>query len=250
MTKFQFIKYLFFGCSFLFFGCTSETLDPATIEIIIKAKYKDQALVFNPANSYEYFDGSVIRLTRSEFFINNIKLISNTGESKDIGELKHVRFDLTQINEQKAQDGVKLSFDAFAEGNYERISFEIGLNPALNKTSPINYKLGHVLYDPENYWDGWNSYIFARVEGNVQDKNGKTALFAYHCGFDESLRKVELNKEISIINGQKNTIILELDHSQFFGNSSNYLNIFANPIIHENNALIQEFMNHFSKSFK
>ncbi len=250
MTKLQFSIFLIFASAVLFNSCTSDTPNPATIEIIIKAKYKDQTIIFNPENSYEYFDGSRIKFTRSEFFINNFKLTSNTGTVKNFGELKHVRFDEFQINSQKAEQGVKLIFKAFAEGNYDGISFDIGLTPNLNKTSPSDYKADHVLSNPDNYWSGWNSYIFARVEGNVQNANGKTALFAYHCGFDESFRVVEIKRPITVKDGQINTFIIEIDHHHFFGDSTKYLDIYSNPIIHESNNLIKTFMDQFSQSFK
>lgn len=251
MTKMNYYLGLFFTASFLVFSCEPDPKnpEPATIELIIKGNFQGQPLVFDPVSEYLYFDGSKLTFTRSEFFINNLELVSPDGTHKSFGELKHIKLQDQQFTVQKAQEGYKLKFIAFAEGTYNGLKFDLGLTPQLNRTSPANYKSGHVLFDGDNYWSGWDSYIFSKTEGSITDNKGKNAKFAYHSGFDEALRKIHINKPIVIKDGAVNTITIELDHSKIFGDNSNYINIFQNNIIHEGTDFINLFMNQFSQSF-
>ncbi|NOT37650.1 MAG: hypothetical protein HOP11_09775 [Saprospiraceae bacterium] len=222
---------------------------PATIEIVFKGKYIDQPLVFDPNFTYDYYEGSKIGFTRSEFFVDNFELLS-ASKNVNFGELRHIKLQDKQFTLEKAKEGYKLSFLTLAEGTFDGISFHLGLTPEQNRTNPTDYKGPHVLADGDNYWSGWNSYIFSKTEGSLSNSNTNVSRFAYHSGFNQAFRKIKLNRSITIKDGEVNTIVIDIDHREIFGKQSDYVNIYQDNIIHEDIDFIIKFMDQFSNSFK
>ncbi|MCC6815524.1 MAG: hypothetical protein IT267_03825 [Saprospiraceae bacterium] len=248
MKKFGKLLLVISALCFTIFNCTTED-ETNKIELIIKGNYNNNPLVFAPGFQYDYFEGSKISFTRSEFFLNNFKLVSKNGTIVDFGTLQHIKLQDYQYNLDKANQGVKLIFETDAVGDFDALRFDLGLTQELNATNPSNYRTGHILAEGDNYWSGWNSYIFSKTEGSLSDQQGKSVLFAYHSGFNNALRHIDISKNIQIKPDVLNSITIELDHSKIFGTKTDYVDIYKDNIIHEGTDFINKFMDQFSKSF-
>lgn len=118
---------------------------------------------------------------------------------------------------------VHLAVEKELEGSYSSISFNVGVDEETNNTKqPSDFDSDHPLApQDELMWWSWNSgYIFFKIEGDVDTTsnpdNVMDAEFRYHVGTNDLLRKVELNKSISVGDGAVETIQISVDPSQFF----------------------------------
>jgi hypothetical protein len=95
------------------------------------------------------------------------------------------------------------------------------VDSATNATRPGNYTSASPLFDGANYWESWNSYIFAMVEGKV-DTGTVTPVFnlqyLYHTGRNSLYRTKTINKTFDIVAGQANRLDLRLDIRKLFQN--------------------------------
>ena len=86
---------------------------------------------------------------------------------KDVDYVSILAHNLTL---QDAIDGLTLSY-LVPGGHYKGLSFNIGVNPAQNKTKPVDYSPSSPLGEGTHYWAGWNSYIFSKTEGVLNNGN-------------------------------------------------------------------------------
>ncbi len=234
---------LLVGMISLFLSCNG--IEPnSTIELIIRGKFQDKPLIFAPGIKYLYFDGSNISFTRSEFFLSNIELITSKNELIPIGNVYFCELQNHHITLEKAEEGFKISIPVHHTGQFSGLRIGLGLSSDLNNTKPSDYNLGNILHDGEHYWAGWNSYVFSKTEGELSNKS-KSVLFAYHTGFNEAYTTIDLMKPITLVQDQKATFDITVDHSKLFGSSSDYVNIYENNIVHNGLDFMIKFMNQF-----
>jgi hypothetical protein len=143
-------------------SCSEKEDTPVgNLELTIKGRFGQSPLVMG--QEYDFFDGSKIYFTRSEFFLSRIKLRTPSG--KIVSLSSNVRFVNLQdhhFNVENAEKGLTLIFDKIEAGNYDRFSFGIGVPPELNTKTPKDFPTTNPLSDGIHYWSGWNSYIFSK----------------------------------------------------------------------------------------
>ncbi|MEP7196928.1 MAG: MbnP family protein [Saprospiraceae bacterium] len=233
----------------LFIGSCKVDPQQSTLEFIIKGKYQDKPLVFDPNYKYDYFEGSKILFTKSEFFISDIELLDKSSKKHSIGGIYRVKLQNHHVNIEKANEGYLISIDTKEIGNFDGIRFGLGLNSTLNSTNPANYSAFDVLGDGENYWSGWNSYIFTKTEGQLIGPSNN-AYFVYHSGSNTSYREIEIKRPLTLIDNQKTSFVVELDHQKIFGDSTDFVNIYEVSSIHGGNDFLSKFMDNFRNGFK
>ena len=100
------------------------------------------------------------------------------------------------------------------------MEFGIGVPSNLNNTTPLDYPISHPLGTDTQYYEDWDSYIFAKIEGIYDiDENGfdgEDILFAFHAGMDRVYQEIALNHPITLREGEVMDINFELDVKQLF----------------------------------
>lgn len=211
-----------------------------TIDLVFEATYGEDILTIG--KEYEMLDGRKFIINRSDFFLSDVKLIADDGSEK-------VLFDYIQVDLTDAPGGKKFDFDTgINEGNYESLKFNLGLNPTLNATSPVDYEASSVLNNSGYYWAGWDSYIFSKTEGKVADANGDlTEAWIFHTGMDDMLRPVTVNIDKEILNDANTEIRISFDHEPLFQKDGEAISLGIN---HDPNlATLNEFIDRMSQSF-
>lgn len=193
----------------------------------MKLKYNNEPLIM--FQDYQYPDGRLIDFTRFSFYISELSL--------DDQELNSIEFhNLTNNNAvaETAITGYDWIIDNVPTGMYSNLNFNIGVPEPENSMDPGEFPSGHPLAKPAENWFSWNSYIFFKVEGNIDlDNNGsKETAIAMHLGSSDALRSFSLDRDINVLpDGTANTEIT-FDIYDFFGGSTNTYMIDDNPQIH------------------
>jgi len=204
-------------------GCDE---DNGTVNLNFAAMYDGDPLVMNEVVDY---DGSAMRINVSEFYVSEITLSGESG-NLTLGETEYVKF-TGQTGDARAT----LSFDV-PPGSYDQLSFFIGVPADKNVTKPEDYSSDEALANTATYWQGWQSYIFNKLEGRLDTAGfGSTDLtFIYHSGKDELYTEVVVPLSSAIaVDGNSNNIEIDVEHNDLFKREGGgYLDIAAKPSAH------------------
>jgi cytochrome c peroxidase len=111
-----------------------------------------------------------------------------------------------------ARDGkTNFTLENIPAGNYDRVRFQIGLEPEINHGDAAQWPAGHPLNPEVNglYW-GWSKeYVFLALEGGWQN-GGKQSGFSYHLATDRELMTVELPVALDLNSGRELQIALDV----------------------------------------
>ncbi len=212
-----------------------------SFELIFKAKTQNGPFILTEC--FELQDGSSIMLNRLQFYISEVELLQGLDRIA-IKDVDLVTFE-THATQEAADEGFILTFDDVPTGNYDGIRFGLGVAPDLNAATPSYYAATEpesVLARGADYWSGWDSYVFTKVEG-YYDANGNglceinaEEAITYHVGLDELYRATVLEApvEISETGGGQLTITVDVD--KIFSSIDN-IDFAAEPIAHSNPLL-------------
>ncbi len=197
---------------------------------------------------FDLNDGTQLNINKFQFYISDIRLLKS-GEEIKIGEVELVDFK-THSNPAVAEAGESFNFYELAPGTYEGVKFGIGVDADLNANDPTYYAgLGtdHVLSSGIDYWSGWESYIFTKIEGFFDRNDNGTAgggdpdeAITYHTGTNELYREKTITAAIEIPEGGSFTLPLVIDMDKVF-NSAASVDI-PNESVAHSNPLIEENM--------
>ena len=146
--------------------------------------------------------GQKISVTRLDFLLSDVALR---------------RADGTWIEQKNwfafigARDGkTNFTLENIPGGNYDRIRFHIGLEPAINHGDAAQWPADHPL-NPEVdhlYW-GWSKeYVFLALEGGWQNGTRQSG-FSYHLATDRQLMTVELPVALDLNSDRELQIALD-----------------------------------------
>ncbi len=222
-----------------------ETVTKGNLDIIIKAKYGTEALVVD--QNYIYFGNDTVKFTNLEFFLSKVSLTGS--HSHSLTNITFVDLDSKLKSLSESQAGYLIQFKDVNAVNYTGINLSIGVPSDLNAKTPNDFTVLDPLGEPARYWDGWKSYIFSKVEGKyLNSQTCKSVGFVYHSGFDTAFRSVESVKPIIVEAGKTTTITVEIDFKSILGNSTSHIDFCTDPVFHEANAFMTDFMNRFQSS--
>lgn len=217
--------------AFTAFGCNDK---PTSLTLNFKAVYDNAELLIDEITEYTYHDGTTIKVSGLRFFISDVKLYTGS-EAIQIIEVEDIDFTTNNKTCDGAKDGQSIIINDPIPGTYDNIEFSIGVRADLNATNPIDYGYDHPL-GPSNsseYWDAWDSFIFAKVEGRQDvDKNGEFDSFTYHTGMDDIYRTRTITQKITVTENKDNTIQFEIDAKQIFSNGTQTIDIVGDPVVH------------------
>jgi hypothetical protein len=202
---------LVFVLPFLSIKCSLETPLPdcsGSLTLNFKPIINAQPFIINKV--YE-LNGKKVRFSKLQFFSSSIitKIISN--ECKTDEEV--IFINLTTLDDSlKATKGFNATIRNRAPGNYKSIILGLGVNPLLNGKTPSDFPTISPLSKSEEYWSGWKSYIFFKLEG-LMDKDGDGTFetgITYHTGSDDAGYTVSIQK-VYVIDSSGGLINFDLD---------------------------------------
>lgn len=196
-------------------------VDTATIQLSFRATYAGEPLVLNQ-QTYDY-QGKKIRFSKINFYLANLAAANDDGET-ELSEIQFIDLSLTHNSASDAAKGTTLNFSRIPVGTYKFLKFGIGVSADLNKTNPSDYSTSHPLGADNSgeYWEAWNSYIFAKIEGQFDedgsgDFDGNDISFAYHAGMDRVYQEdIEFDKILNLNAGETTNLDFELDIRTLF----------------------------------
>ena len=176
-----------------------------------KAKVNEQAFIMNKI--YD-LNGKKVRFSRFSFFVSTASTSSastTVNKSVTLIDFKDV------LDSVKAAKGVTDIVSNVVLENVQSIGFDLGVALDLNKKTPKDYPSTNPLSESGAYWTDWNSYIFCKFDGLVDNNNDGVfeTGFAIETGGNDAYRSTSFNKSLVIAN-QKAAVNFELDINKLF----------------------------------
>jgi len=196
------------------------TLNPPlgnTFGLRFNLKYKGETLLMN--KEYAYPTGEQFEFTRFDMFISNLSLISG-GQETQLKDIDFLAMTNTYRNIETAEDGFEYTLAGLEDGNYDTVQFNIGLTPEQNATTPSDYPVSHPLGSGE-YWGGWESYIFASIEGRINLDTSNPDFeqgIALHLGSDAARKEIALPIALNMTNNGAYIIDVSVELEDLFRN--------------------------------
>ena len=213
-------------------GCKKD--EKGNLTVVFQSTFQDNPLV--TTDIYNYAFGQRVQFTHSEFFVSNLKLTDANGGDYDLTDIELV--DMTSSTVSGAEEGVRLTFSGIPAGQYQGLTFGIGVDSNVNKTVPADYPSSSPLSDPGHYWTAWDSYIFGKTEGNLDTLgNGDLDLgWLFHTGTDPYYIPLQAQDDVNITDGGNVTVTFRLDHYILMGLDNDPVDIKKKPINHNPNG--------------
>ncbi len=208
-------------------GCLEETSPTSDLTITFKAVYDGQPLEKYKLYNYDSYQ---VQFTRFNAFMSNIALL-NGSNVLPLSEIGWVDFTPDSAPTDKAVD-VSVTFSGVPEGNYTSLRLGYGVPAGLNAKQPKDFAPGHPLSRENEYWLGWGSYIFNKIEGQVDLNNNGVfdGGLIYHCGSDAVYREYVFDLPVSVKPGASE-IVVEFDLKKLFVINGTWLDL-NNPYNH------------------
>ena len=216
------------------FSCSDDPI--ADAEVRFRLRYEDKPLVtFEEVN---YPDGKSLYVSRVSLFIEDFTLVGD--ESITLFERDYFTLTDDHLSQASAQEGTVIFRGELAEGDYAA-NFNIGVDPVNNAKEPADFTSDNVLSNAAEYWAGWKSYVFAKVEGFIDldgDGDEETG-FALHMGGDDAYRAVSISDKMSL-DANSTRLYIDIQLEKLFMSNGIMYDIAANPQIHspEQNPLV------------
>ncbi len=180
------------------------------VKITFRALYDGQPLEFYKKYNYDTYQ---VQFSRFNTYLSDIKLLKGTAETT-VSEVAWVDFTPTGAVNTAGEVVVTATVPG---DDYTGLKLGFGVNPSLNAKKPANFSSGHPLAFEGEYWPGWKSYIFNKIEGNGDsDGDGMDDIFmVLHCGSDKVYREANFEKVISG-HGATTNLVIEIDLKKLF----------------------------------
>ena len=159
----HFIVLCFFVITLLSCGDDSSQLD-----LNISLAYNDDPLVMT--QGYEYPDGRLVKFNRVSFFISDLT-VSDGIESQQLIDARQINLTQSHTDLQGAMEGLNILSESINFSNINQLNFNLGLTPEQNGLTPTDYPNSSDLSNSAEYWLGWSSYVFAKIEGLIDLDN-------------------------------------------------------------------------------
>ena len=220
---------------------------PAKLDMNIKLQYDGQPLVM--FEDYQYPDGRAINFTRFSIYTTDVKL-----NDQLIDEVAFHNLTNNNVTIEGAAKGLMVDVGSVPPGNYSKLSFGVGLPEHLNSKQPSEFATGHPLARAAEHWFSWGSYIFTKIEGNLDSNSDgiKNLPLSLHVGADEAYRNIELDRPLIMRSGETTEVDVIIDVKDILQNGDDIFDIDADPQIHslDQMSAILELTNNIEKAIK
>ena len=224
------LKYYFFFIGLtVIFSCVGDDLAEdleKNVEVQFITTYgENPAVMFT---KYPYPSGDSILFNRFSFYLSDLTIKGDSAEV--LIPVDYLNFTNQNTTPSSAADGIKYTFKT-KQSNLQEISFGIGVGAEENAKDPTSYDAASPLSRVAEYWPGWASFVFAKIEGQFIKNQIEPALnFALHTGSDDAY----FEKKAASLNYTMNEnvqIIIRIDLQKVFG-IDNIYDIEKNPGLH------------------
>ncbi|MFN4079344.1 MAG: MbnP family protein [Saprospiraceae bacterium] len=204
---------LAFAASLLAGGCKPDanTNRDANLEFVFNALYDG----VNLRENFNYPYGThTVQFRTFTLFISDIEVIQD-GKASLLKDAIFLDFFPQNSTSDQAQT-IKHSFD-LPSSEYSAIRIGLGVKPAYNDRRPSDFPSGHALTNEMEYWLGWRSYIFTKIEGaGDSDQNGAMDYFTiYHVGGNPTYRTLTFPLDLKVQPGS-NRVEVSFDLKKAF----------------------------------
>lgn len=202
----------------------NETVDPTpcctppvagSLEMTFKAVYANRPLIIN--NVYDY-NGKKVRFEKLQFFIAYDAGGLETAVGANTPSTALVK--LTNLTDSiSAVTGVTVDIP-LASRTWSSINLGAGIPKTLNAKLPKDFSFPNGMADSGNFWDSWQSYIFAKLEGKI-DKDGDGIFetgITLHTGGDEVFTPLKYTKTFLIKDATTTKVTFELNINELVKN--------------------------------
>ncbi len=212
MNKYSFLAII--ALSMSFFACKDQRLEEgpvADFTLTFKALYDGAQL--EKSKEYPYnINNYPLVFTLFRSYISDITLVTDNDKEVKLKDVIDVNFFPTFASTNLSATPT-FTFSGVPEGNYKAIKFGLGVNPESNGKSPNAFPAESPLSSEIEYWQGWASYIFTKIEavGDADNNGLSDHWMIYHTGSDPVYRTITLTQPITVAaNGQPGTISFDL----------------------------------------
>jgi hypothetical protein len=141
---------------------------------------------YTPNQPYVDDENRVILITRIQYYLANIELTHDGGQTVLINR-QHILMD----GETSVYNLGTVSPEI---QHLEALNLDLGVDPSLNNSRPVNHPLGHALAENSMYSDDQQSYIFLSIEGMIDTDGDQTPdkPFSFHATGDQLLRNLTI----------------------------------------------------------
>ncbi len=178
-------------------ACGDQGAEPTGIDFNITFKATYDGATLEKGKDYQL--GTVpLFFEACRMYLSDITLLNGNKEIL-LSEVEYL--DFTPSSALSATPTIR--FKHVPEGTYTGIRIGYGVKSYLNAKTPSNFPVGHPCAVEQDYWPGWQSYIFSTLDGKADsDNNGsKNLSLAYHCGSDPVYKTFEFTVPINVRSG-------------------------------------------------
>lgn len=231
---------LFSLISMVFISCGDDTIDPKdlTADVNLNFKLVNGGEPIASFDRFEYPLGYDMFLTKYSFYLSEL-MLSNSDGDQLLLDYAWMDLMLEQIDTQSATEGKTITVKDFPIGEYTQLKLNIGIDEVTNAMSPSDFSTSNALGNTGEYWAGWSSYIFHKIEGRIdEDRDGEfEKAVALHIGSNDAFRTKTESRNISISADTENIITFEIDLQDVLNIDGMFFDINAMPQVHNESAL-------------
>jgi hypothetical protein len=231
--------FIAFFCSIVLFAACKdkETTTPteltADLNITFKSNYNTQRLI--KYKNYQYGANNYpLQFSRFTLFLSDVTLLKGTAETL-LTESAYLDF----MPDNATSDTslfLAYTFKSVPQGTYTGIRIGYGVKPSDNGKNPADFPPSSPLYNDNEYWLGWKSYIFSKIEAQGDaDNNGQFDHFMiYHCGGSKVYKTFNFTQPIEVTATSK-PLTVDFDlRKLFIMDDGRYYNMVTSPATSNN----------------
>lgn len=220
-------------CVTMMMACMScsEDIEESDVSLLLKLQFNDEPLY--AGQEIDYAIGYPVFFTKYSFYLSDIVLTSPEGDHM-LSNVEFVDLLAGKADQESAERGTPLSYSGVPARQYTGITFNIGLPSNVNATSPNEYDATSPLSNTGEYWEGWSSYIFHKIEGRIDAPSDpasfETAL-ALHIGSDAAFRPISISTPFDI-DSNTETINITFDLGEALSINGAMFDLMETPQVH------------------
>ena len=214
MKKLPFLLALFFLAVLSACHDHNESTN-SSLTVTYKANFASEQLT--KYKNYAYGTSAIpLQFSRFSTYLSDIELLKSDGTSHRLTEIEFINFTPDNASSDLSATPA-ITYTDVPEGDYTGLRIGYGVKGSLNAQNPADYKTGHPLAREDEYWSGWDSYIFNKIEGKADSENNGSLDIAllYHCGSDAVYKVFEFAEPIHVHAGD-NALAVNFDLEQVF----------------------------------
>lgn len=192
-------------------ACNGSDDEQGSLRIHYLARYDDQPLAI--FTDYDTPSGDQIQFTHVSLIVSDLSLYNNPSSTL-LQETNLIDLGFDDI--PAATIGAIQVYNEISAGAYDGIRFGIGVPADMNTKKPADFPSTHPLSFTGYYWEAWDSYIFMKIEGRL-DNGGDGVFdtpFAFHTGSNALYSILETPIPVTIEDSKTAELHIAIDYKK------------------------------------